>query len=193
MSPQRLGEVEQHRRRRLVLRSSLRVALVWIVLFGTYYVLPVQNLYGDTAIVRLGGSGLVFIGVLAWQIRAIMRAELPELRALEAGGVAVALFLVLFSTVYLTLAHASAADFSEPLDHTEALYFTITVLSTVGFGDITPKTDFARIAVSIQMLLDLVLLGTLVRLLVRAARTGLDRTPPDSSQGPGVSSLDGPG
>ena len=61
----------------------------------------------------------------------------------------------------------------EPLDHTGALYFAITIFSTVGFGDITPKTDLARIVASVQMLLDLVLLGTLVRLLVTAARSGL--------------------
>jgi hypothetical protein len=53
--------------------------------------------------------------------------------------------------------------FTERLDHTRALYFTITVFSTVGFGDITPRADLARIIVSIQMLLDLVILGSVVR------------------------------
>ena len=37
-----------------------------------------------------------------------------------------------------------------------------TVLSTVGFGDITPRTDPTRVMVSIQMLLDLVLIGVVV-------------------------------
>ena len=50
--------------------------------------------------------------------------------------------------------------FTERLDHTRVLYFTITVFSTVGFGDITPRADLARIIVSIQMLLDLDILGS---------------------------------
>ena len=42
-------------------------------------------------------------------------------------------------------------------------------------GDITPKTDLARIIVSIQMLLDLVIIGAVVRLLFNAAQAGLAR------------------
>jgi voltage-gated potassium channel len=46
----------------------------------------------------------------------------------------------------------------------------------VGFGDIiTAHSDGVRAIVSVQMLLDLVVLGGLVRLLFRAARTGLSR------------------
>ena len=64
--------------------------------------------------------------------------------------------------------------FSEPLDHTGALYLVITVFSTVGFGDITPESNGARIVISIQMLLDLIVIGAVVRLLVSAAKSGLD-------------------
>ncbi len=48
------------------------------------------------------------------------------------------------------------------------------MFSTVGFGDITPETDLARILVSVQMLLDLVVIGAVVRLLLNAAKTGMD-------------------
>jgi hypothetical protein len=50
-----------------------------------------------------------------------------------------------------------------------AFYFTVSVFSTVGFGDITPKTDLARIVVTAQMLLDLLLLATVVRVYFGAA------------------------
>jgi hypothetical protein len=62
--------------------------------------------------------------------------------------------------------------FSVDLDRTSALYFTITVFSTVGFGDISPQIDFARWIVSVQMLLDLVVLGVIVRVLFGAAERG---------------------
>ena len=82
----------------------------------------------------------------------------------------------------MSLSHASAAMFTERLDHTRALYFTITVFSTVGFGDITRRADLARIIVSIQMLLDLVILGSVVRLLLNAAQIGLTRARDHSDQ-----------
>ena len=36
------------------------------------------------------------------------------------------------------------SNFSEPLSHTGALYFAVTVFSTAGFGDITPKQDVSQ-------------------------------------------------
>ena len=44
----------------------------------------------------------------------------------------------------------------------------------MGFGDITPETSGACIIVSIQMLLDLVVIGAVVKLLINAAKSGLD-------------------
>jgi hypothetical protein len=48
-------------------------------------------------------------------------------------------------------------------------------LSTVGFGDITPTTDAARVLVSLQMLLDLVIIALIVRLVLNTAKTSLLR------------------
>ena len=39
------------------------------------------------------------------------------------------------------LAGRSRGSFTQPLDHTTALYFTVTVFATVGFGDIVAATD----------------------------------------------------
>jgi voltage-gated potassium channel len=176
MTPRRLAELEKGERRRAALRAVIAVALAWIVLAGLYYLVPAGRVSDASAFVRLGIGIALFAAVLAGQARQITRAELPELRAVQALGVILPLFLVVFAVIYLSVSHASASAFSQHLDHTSALYFTITVFSTVGFGDITPATDLARIIVSIQMLLDLVLIGAVVRLLVRAARTGLART-----------------
>jgi hypothetical protein len=47
--------------------------------------------------------------------------------------------------------------FAGPLTRTDALYFTVTVFPTVGFGDITARSETARIVVTGQMIADLVI------------------------------------
>lgn len=61
------------------------------------------------------------------------------------------------------------------MTRTSALYFSVTVLSTVGFGDITAKTDAARLVVTAQMFFDLLALGLGVRVFVGAVKLGRQR------------------
>ena len=150
-------------------------------IIGAFYALPIGHESGVRAFVRLGADIALIGAVFAWQIRRISMAELPELRAVEALGIVVALFLVVFSGIYVAMSHEAVATFTQPLDHTRALYFTITVFSTVGFGDITPRTDTARLVVAAQMLLDLAIIGALVRLIFNAARTRIAPASPASA------------
>jgi NAD/NADP transhydrogenase beta subunit len=167
----RLAELNTSRRRTAMLRAAFTIVLAWVLIVGAFYLLPIGHESGLRAFLRLGAD-IALVGVVfAWQIRRIAVAELPELRAIEALGIVVAVFLVAFSAIYLAMSHESASTFTQPLDHTRALYLTITIFSTVGFGDITPRTDTARLVVSAQMLLDLVIIGAVVRLLFNAAKS----------------------
>ncbi len=55
------------------------------------------------------------------------------------------------------------------------MYYTVSTISTVGFGDIAAESDAARTLVTVQMLFDLALIAGLVRLVIVATRTGLQR------------------
>jgi len=114
----------------------------------------------------------VLIGL---QIRTIVRAEHPVLRAFEVVAFAVPLLVAVFAFTYLSLSRQEAMSFTEHLDRVGALYYTVSTLSTVGFGDIAAKSDAARILVTVQMLFDLALIGVLVRLLILVTRAGLRR------------------
>jgi hypothetical protein len=86
----------------------------------------------------------------------------------EALATSVPLFLLLFASSYVVMAAMSAGNFGERLTHTDGLYFTVTVFSTVGFGDITPKTQAARLVVTGQMIANLVILGLAIKIIVGA-------------------------
>ena len=49
------------------------------------------------------------------------------------------------------------------------------MFATVGFGDISPVSQSARVVVMFQMLLDLVILGVGVNAVVHAAKLGRKR------------------
>jgi voltage-gated potassium channel len=183
-APLRLADLERAHRRRAIFRSAATVGLACVLIVGAYYVLPFDQLSGERSLLRLSVVVALVAAVFLWQIRRISTAELPELRAVEALGIVIAVFLIGFSVVYLSMSHANPRTFSQQLDHTRALYFTITVFSTVGFGDITPRTDPARLVVSAQMLLDLAIIGVVVRLIFNAARS---RIAPASAGGPSSS------
>jgi voltage-gated potassium channel len=73
--------------------------------------------------------------------------------------------------VYVSLSAGDPGSaFTEPLDKIDGLYFAVTVMTTVGFGDITAATGLTRGFVTFQMLVNLVLLGTAVRVLTSSIR-----------------------
>jgi hypothetical protein len=169
--PLRLSDLDRARRHRAIFQSAATVTLAWVLVLTAFYLVPFAHLNGTRSVLRLITVVALVAAVLAMQIRRISKAELPELRAVEALAIVIVIFLTGFSIVYLNLSHGTQATFTQPLDHTRALYFTISVFSTVGFGDITPRSDTARLLVAAQMLLDLVIIGTVVRLIFNAART----------------------
>ena len=118
---------------------------------------------------------MVFAGVMVWGVRIIAGSRYPGVRAAEALALVLPFFLVLFASTYFLMERASAASFTQPLTRTDALYFTVTVFSTVGFGDITAKSETARVVLIIQMLADLAFLGAGVRVLLGAVSRGRER------------------
>jgi len=177
-------DLPRAQRRRLIVRAVLRSLLSATVLVVLYYLLPLDRpLSADTAARLLIGL-LVFAGIMVWQVRKIARARYPGVQAVEALGLIVPLYLLLFASTYFLMERASAAAFTQPLTRTDALYFTVTVFSTVGFGDISPKAEAARVVLIVQMLGDLAILGAGIRVLLGAVQRGRQQRP-DTGGGAG--------
>jgi hypothetical protein len=99
--------------------------------------------------------------------------------------VGVPLLVVVFAATYCVVDTDQPGAFSEPLSRTDGLYFTVTVFATVGFGDITPVTELARILVSIQMITGLLTVGVIAKVVLGAVRVAETR----QTQRSGVSSV----
>jgi voltage-gated potassium channel len=175
VSPTSLEDLDRRQRQRVVARTAFRILISVVLLFALYGAMPAADRTGLGTLVRLFVGLIIFGALLGWQVLKIMGAEHPELRAAEALAIAIPVVLIVFAFTYLSLSHAQPGSFSERLTHVSAVYFVITVISTVGFGDITPKTDAAMILVSFQIMLDLVLFVGIVRAVFFAAQVGVRR------------------
>ena len=151
-------------RRRVVVWAVVRTITALALVVAIYFLTPLGHRTNAGRVVELGAGFLALVAVIAWQIRQIVRSAHPS-----------PLYILLFATAYFLMAHANAAAFGGRMTRTDSMYFSTTIFTTVGFGDITAKSQAARVVVTLQMFLDLVILGLVARLVVNAVRIGKQR------------------
>jgi hypothetical protein len=173
----RRHELSPAEQRRIVVRMVLRVLGTLVAIIVVYALIPFETSETWTVVVVtiLGLSVIVTVGIV--QIRAIAHARLPSIQAVETLGLLIPLVVFWFAAAYFALSASSAGSFNEELDHVGAAYFSLTTLTTIGYGDISAQTDTARIFVMVQMVVDVLVIGLAVRLAVVAVRRNLASTP----------------
>jgi voltage-gated potassium channel len=144
-----------------------QLALPTFVLVA-YFALPI---YGDSRgpglpyriVVFVGG--LVGVGALFLHQVTLSSRDAPEGTQLRWLLSAVWLTVAFFSIVYLVMARSGDAEMAGIRTKVDALYFTVTVLTSVGFGDIHAVGQIARVIVTIQMVFDVLFVAAAVAAL----------------------------
>jgi voltage-gated potassium channel len=159
----------------MLLRAILRVVGISVMLVVAYFAAPIGQDADGLGLVLLVVGSAGFVGLVWFQIVRIIDSPLPQLRAAEALATVVLVVIVGFALLYVAMSTSDPSGFSEPMTKVNGLYFTVTVLATVGFGDITAASDGARLVVTVQMLIDLLIVGVLVKIIIGASRIGVER------------------
>ena len=115
----RLSAMDRRQRRRTIVAAVVRAVGAVVVLLVIYAVLPVRARSEAELCLRIGVALVLLLVVIAWQLWAVNRAELPRLRAIEALAVIVTAVVVSFALAYLNMSDYSAASFNEPLGRIE--------------------------------------------------------------------------
>ena len=144
------------------------------VLVVVYATAPLDQHPTGRVALRLIVGLIVVMVVLVLQFRAVSRSPHPTLRGVEAVAVSVPLFVLMFAATYFSTSRNSAGSFNMDLSRVDAAYFSVTVLTTVGFGDIVATSQTTRLLVTTQMLADLVLVGFIAKVLVGAVQRRRD-------------------
>ncbi|MFD0151016.1 potassium channel family protein [Streptomyces sp. NPDC055721] len=174
--------------RRSAVLTAVRSILTLAAVLAAYYLLPLDSAFtARTVLVLVAGVVLVAL-LLAWQVHTIMASARPGLRAIAGVATALPFFVLLFAATYYLLERSAPGSFSETMSRTDALYFTMTVFSTVGFGDISPRTELARLLTTGQMTANFLLIGVAARFLLGAVQEGRRlhgiKVPGDEDGGP---------
>lgn len=145
-----------------------------MVLLIGYFLLPINKESNANLIGLLVGALLLSV-FCAWEVRRFARSDRPLITAIEMLVALTMFYIVAFATTYYLFSEYAHHSFTEHLTRIDALYFCLTVFTTTGFGDITAVSQPARVAVSIQMLSTLVLLGLGIRFLNLLVTTRIRR------------------
>ncbi|WP_168186182.1 potassium channel family protein [Agromyces badenianii] len=177
------------KRRRLIALGLLRALASTAVLVALYFLVPFDLIEAVPVWATLTTALLVLFAVTAWQVRAITRSAHPRVRAIQALAITAPLYLLLFAAMYFVMANADLDAFSaQGLTRLDALYFTVTVFATVGFGDVSPTSQATRLLVMVQMILNLLVLGAGIQVLLGAVQRSRRDEAPDPMSDPERSS-----
>ena len=163
------GERRSHRSRSIGTwtRSVVTIGLIT----GLYFVLPLQ--LADLTRRQLAVRGPVFIAgmaVLTWMVARQVRRALERTHRVS-DRIAVLATLVDVVVVFFAVLYDRMADqFHGVSTRLDALYFAVTTLTTVGYGDITATGQLARALVIVQMFFDLVVVTSAISIVVAALR-----------------------
>lgn len=146
-----------------------------------YFLIPVPKLgKGPWTVLFFGGSGVLGVLILA-SVRKLLHAG-------EDAGLRGLVLLLTLTVLFFSWTDASVAkltgQFADLHDRTDALYFNISTLATVGFGDVHPSGELARAAVTLQIIFNLVFLGAAVSMItgVFRRRVQVRRPHPEHSE-----------
>jgi hypothetical protein len=134
-----------------------------------YYVLPVPGAMRETSWALMFFLGAAVLGAL------ILMAIRRLLRAGENARIRGLILLLTLTVLFFSWSDESVAalpdQFTQLTSKTDSLYFNISVLATVGFGDVHPVGQLARAAVTVQIVFNLLFLGAAVSLITGFFRT----------------------
>jgi Ion channel len=159
---------------RLLVLALLRSVVIVTAYLVAYFALPWDR-FDDWAGLSIVVAFLVIATVTAVvQVGRILNSPVPAIHAIEALAIIVPIYLLAFSLGYFMMSFNNPDQFTEPLSLMSSLYFTLSVFATVGFGDITAAVDVSRAVVSVQMVLNLIVVGVGIKVILAAVKWSRD-------------------
>ncbi|MFF3325741.1 potassium channel family protein [Streptomyces sp. NPDC002889] len=141
---------------------------------AAYFLLPLDGFGPDRPALSWTVFVLALAAVAAMLLKEIrdVLLERPDTRPGLVIPVLMCLTVMVFASGYNALA-TRPGEFIGLETRVDALYFTVTTLATVGYGDITPQSQTARLVTVLQIVYSFVFLTAAGTALAQQLRTRL--------------------
>ncbi|WP_395690390.1 potassium channel family protein [Nocardioides sp.] len=150
-------------------RRGLRLGIGLVLAVAIYFVMPIDTA-DDNAAARLVLSAVMLAALAAgtiWQV--VRHIENPDLRV-DGLALFVVIGVLAFAMAYYRVERSDPSQFAELHTRLDSLYFAVSTLLTVGFGDVHAQGQTARGLVLVAMIFNVVVIATAVTTMSNAVR-----------------------
>ena len=153
-----------------------------VAVLAAYFAVPVHRgqsparVVAGTAVTLLG---VAVVGLVTVREERLRHAGAPGRLTLLRLLLLLEIVMVLFSLAYYHLAVDTTGELTGIHTRIDALYFTVTIMTTVGFGDVHPVGQVSRALVTAHMAFDVVFIAAFAGLY----RSSLGREPVEPDRG----------
>lgn len=139
---------------RPILARPLATAVTGVLLLVVYYVVPIS--YDRTLGLRLVVAVATVVLLAFVALRHLARSDDPVGRSV----ILLILMVLAFAAVFYSLSRVPD-QFTGIRTRTDALYFTVVTMATVGYGDAHPVGQVAKAVVALAIVFNLVFIGAI--------------------------------
>jgi voltage-gated potassium channel len=152
-------------------RRWLRLLVVLGLTMTAFFTLPISTEMHGAEWVRAAAGVLAIALLVVLVLRQVqLQVHDPE-RRIDGLLVAIVIGVTTFALVFYAIAMHQPDQFSGMSTRIDALYYTMTTLLTVGYGDIYAKGQLARGLVLVAMVFNVVVIATAATTLSNQIRT----------------------
>lgn len=153
----------------------LRLAAMTAALVVLYYAVPVSSLQEPSSYAVRIVLMLLCLGAVTWLVLRHIRTLLDSGQDGRVDGLvaAVVIALLAFALAYYALETHRSGQVVGLSTRLDALYYTVTTLTTTGYGDIHAEGQTARGIVLVQLIFDVVVIAASAAVVSGRIRAGL--------------------
>jgi len=166
-----------------------RAVLTAVGVLAVYFAFPVGRLptswQAVMSVVGLLAGGLVLAMLTVQQVRRHIDTSGDQNLRLQTLVLLIQLAVLVFALGYYQIAETTDGQFDGIRTKIDALYFTVSTMATVGFGDVHATGQLARAVVTAQIAFNAVFVGALVSVLTTHLRERASERARSPDQKPG--------